>query len=164
MEAEGVRFQGVLYAGCMLTAEGPKLLEFNCRFGDPEAEVIMPRLVSDLGEIILACIEGNLSNYKVNWRPEPCVTVVAASGGYPGPYRTGIEVGGLRDAEEVDGAVVFHSGTAERNGRVVSAGGRVLSISGLGDSLADARTTAYRALERISFDGMQYRTDIAGEA
>jgi phosphoribosylamine--glycine ligase len=164
MEAEGVRFRGVLYAGCMLTEQGPKLLEFNCRFGDPEAEVIMPRLVSDLGEILLACIEGNLSNYKVNWRPEPCVTVVAASGGYPGPYRTGFEIRGLRDAEEVDGAVVFHSGTAERNGRVVSAGGRVLSISGLGDSLAEARTTAYRALERISFDGMQYRTDIAGEA
>ncbi len=164
MEAEGVRYRGVLYAGCMLTEQGPKLLEFNCRFGDPETEVIMPRLVSDLGEILLACIEGNLSNYKVNWRPEQCVTVVAASGGYPGPYRTGVEIQGLRDAEEVDGAVVFHSGTAERNGRVVTAGGRVLSISGLGDSLTDARATAYRALERVSFDGMQDRTDIAGEA
>jgi phosphoribosylamine---glycine ligase len=163
MEAEGVRYRGVLYAGCMLTAEGPKLLEFNCRFGDPEAQAIIPRLQTDLGEMFLACIEGNLSNYKVNWRPEVSVTVVATSGGYPGPYATGLEVVGLRDAEDVDDTFVFHSGTAEVDGRVVTSGGRVLSVGALGDSLADARATAYRALECISFDGMHYRSDIAGE-
>jgi phosphoribosylamine--glycine ligase len=148
----------------MLTAEGPKLLEFNCRFGDPETEAIMPRLVSDLGEILLACIEGNLSNYKVNWRPEPCVTVVAASGGYPGPYRTGVEIHGLRDAEEVDGATVFHSGTAERDGRVITAGGRVLAATGWGASVAAARRRAYEASSRISFAGMVRRQDIAARA
>jgi phosphoribosylamine---glycine ligase len=163
MEAEGVRYRGLLYAGCMLTEDGPKLLEFNCRFGDPEAQVVIPRLASDLGEILLACIEGNLSNYKVNWRPEACVTVVAASAGYPGEIRTGAEITGLEEAEGVEGALVFHSGTQHRRGRVVSAGGRVLSISGLGGSAADARDVAYRALGRITFDGMQYRTDIAGE-
>jgi len=163
MEAEGVRYRGVLYAGCMLTDDGPKLLEFNCRLGDPEAQVILPRLVSDLGEIALACIEGNLSNYKINWRPETCVSVVAASAGYPGEYRTGVEIAGLREAEEVEGALVFHSGTARRGGRVITAGGRVLSISGLGGTAAEARDVAYRALDRISFEGMHYRTDIAGE-
>ena len=163
MEAEGVRYRGVLYAGCMLTDDGPKLLEFNCRFGDPEAQVVIPRLASDLGEILLACIEGNLSNYKVNWRPEACVSVVVASAGYPGEHRAGVEIAGLAEAEEVEGALVFHSGTRERRGRVVSAGGRVLSISGLGGSAAEARDVAYRALSRISFDGMHYRTDIARE-
>jgi phosphoribosylamine--glycine ligase len=161
MEAEGVRYRGVLYAGCMLTAEGPKLLEFNCRFGDPETQVLMPRLVSDLGEFLLACIEGNLSNYKINWRPEACVTVVAASAGYPDSYRTGVQIEGLREAEDVEGVTVFHSGTAERDGKVVTAGGRVLSVSALGDSVGDARSRAYRALERISFEGMHYRSDIA---
>jgi phosphoribosylamine--glycine ligase len=163
MEAEGIRYRGVLYAGCVLTKEGPKLLEFNCRFGDPEAQAIMPRLQSDLGEIALACIEGNLSNYTINWRPEFCVTVVAASPGYPAPARTGLEIRGLDDADAIDGAVVFHAGTAERDGRVVTAGGRALSVSGLGDTMRDARASAYAALERISFSGMQYRTDIALE-
>ena len=163
MEAEGVRYRGVLYAGCMLTADGPKLLEFNARFGDPEAQVVMPRLRSDLGELLLACVEGNLSNYKVHWRPEACVTVVAASHGYPGSYGVGDEIHGLEQAAEVEGALVFHSGTAERDGRVVTAGGRVLSVSGLGATIADARATAYEALGRISFEGMHYRADIAGE-
>jgi phosphoribosylamine--glycine ligase len=163
MEAEGVRYRGVLYAGCMLTDDGPKLLEFNCRLGDPEAQVILPRLVSDLGEVVLACIEGNLSNYKINWRPEACVSVVAASAGYPGEYRTGVEITGLREAAQVEGALIFHSGTARRGGRVITAGGRVLSISGLGGTAAEARDVAYRALDRISFEGMHYRSDIAGE-
>lgn len=161
MEAEGVRYRGVLYAGLMLTAEGPKVLEFNCRLGDPEAQVLLPRLRSDLGELILAACEGNLGNYVLHWAPEACVTVVLASGGYPGEYRTGFEVRGLEEAAEVEGVVVFHAGTAEREGRVVTSGGRVLAVSGLGATLADARARAYEACARISFEGMHRRGDIA---
>jgi phosphoribosylamine--glycine ligase len=164
MEDEGVRYRGLLYAGLMLTDDGPKVLEYNCRFGDPETQAILPRMRSDLGELLLACVEGNLGNYKALWTQDACVTVVAASGGYPGDYETGAEITGLRDAERVDGAQVFHAGTIERNGRVVTGGGRVLAVSGLGPTPADARARAYEALERISFDGMQVRSDIAARA
>jgi len=161
MAAEGVRYQGVLYAGLMLTDEGPKLLEFNCRFGDPETQVIAPRMRSDLAELLLAVAEGELDGLRAEWSPQTCVTVIAASEGYPGAYPTGREIRGLDEAGEVEGATVFHSGTAERQGRVVTSGGRVLSVSGLGDSPAEARDRAYEALSRISFDGMQFRRDIA---
>lgn len=161
MDSEGVRYQGVLYAGLMLTAEGPKLLEFNCRFGDPETQVVVPRLRSDLGELLLACVEGNLSNYKTHWSQETCVTVVLASGGYPGAYDTGVEIAGLEAAAEVEGVIIFHAGTDERQSRVVTSGGRVLSVSGLGATPAAARARAYEACSRISFEGMHYRKDIA---
>jgi phosphoribosylamine--glycine ligase len=161
MGSEGVRYRGVLYAGLMLTDEGPKLLEFNCRFGDPETQVVVPRLRSDLGKLLLACVEGNLSDYRANWTPETCVTVVMASGGYPGAYETGFEIRGLEEAARVDGAVVFHAGTAERRGRVVTSGGRVLAVSGLGATAAEARARAYEACSLISFDGVHYRRDIA---
>jgi phosphoribosylamine--glycine ligase len=161
MVAEGVLYQGVLYAGLMLTDDGPKLLEFNCRFGDPETQVIVPRLRSDLAELLLAVAEGELDGLRAEWSPQTCVTVVAASDGYPGTYPTGREILGLDEAGEVEGATVFHSGTAERQGRVVTSGGRVLSVSGLGDSPTEARERAYEALSRISFDGMQFRRDIA---
>ncbi len=164
MEIEGVRYRGLLYAGLMLTDEGPKVLEYNCRFGDPETQAILPRMRSDLGELVLACVEGNIGNYKALWTDEACVTVVAASGGYPGAYDTGAAIEGVAEAGRVDGAQIFHSGTAERNGRVVTDGGRVLAASGLGPTLADARARAYEALELISFDGMQFRTDIAARA
>jgi phosphoribosylamine--glycine ligase len=164
MEAEGVRYRGVLYAGCIVTTEGPKLVEFNCRFGDPETQVIVPRLRSDLGELMLACIEGNLKNYRALWRPEACVTVVAASDGYPGAYETGMPISGVPEAERVEGALVFHAGTVERSGRLLTAGGRVLAVSGLGPTVRDARDRAYEALERISFPGKTYRTDIAAVA
>jgi phosphoribosylamine--glycine ligase len=161
MASEGVRYRGVLYAGLILTQEGPKLLEFNARFGDPETEVVVPRLRSDLGELLLACVEGNLRNYRAEWAPQACVTVVVASGGYPGEYRTGLPISGLEAAAEVEGVVIFHSGTAERRGRVVTSGGRVLAVSALGDDLAEARTRAYEACERISFERMHVRRDIA---
>jgi len=161
MGSEGVRYQGVLYAGLMLTDEGPKLLEFNCRFGDPETQAVLPRLRSDLGELLLACVEGNLANCRVDWTPETCVTVVMASGGYPGTYETGLEIRGLEEAARADGAVVFHAGTAERRGRVVTSGGRVLAVSGLGATAAEARMRAYEACSLISFDGAHYRRDIA---
>jgi len=163
MEAEGVRYRGALYAGLMLTDDGPKLLEFNCRFGDPETQALVPRLRSDLGELLLACVEGNLGNYKAIWTPDVCVTVVAAAGGYPGRYETGFEVQGLKEAEEVEGVTVFHAGTAERRGKVVTSGGRVLAVSALGGTATEARDRAYEACSRISFRGMHYRRDIAAK-
>jgi phosphoribosylamine--glycine ligase len=161
MAAEGVRYTGVLYAGLVVTEEGPKVLEFNCRMGDPETQALVPRLRSDLGELFLAATEGNLGNYKLHWSPEACVTVVLASGGYPGEYATGVEVRGIADAEELEGVVVFHAGTTQRRGKVVTSGGRVLAVSALGKTVADARALAYEACNRISFEGMHYRRDVA---
>jgi phosphoribosylamine--glycine ligase len=160
----GIPYRGVVYAGLMLTAEGPKVLEFNARFGDPETQAILPRLDADLADLLLATAEGRLEERKVEWRPEACVTVVLASGGYPGEYRTGVPIDGLGNAGEVEGVAVFHAGTARRDGRVVTAGGRVLAVSALGKGLAEARRRAYEATSLISFEGMHHRTDIAKEA
>jgi phosphoribosylamine--glycine ligase len=164
LEAEGAAFQGVLYAGLMLTEDGPKVLEFNCRFGDPEAEVIVPRLRSDLGELFLACTEGNLSNYRAVWASEACVTVVMTAGGYPAEYATGRPIDGLDEAAAVSGVTVFHAGTQERDGRVVTSGGRVLAVSAVGATIERARTAAYEACSMIHFDDAHYRRDIARRA
>jgi phosphoribosylamine--glycine ligase len=164
MASEGAPYQGVLYAGLILTDDGPKVLEFNCRFGDPEAEAIVPRLRSDLGEMLLASTERNLSNHRAEWSDDACVTVVVASAGYPGDYEAGVPIGGLDDAAAVQGAIVFHAGTAERDGRVVTSGGRVLAVSGLGPTLEHARATAYEACSKIRFEGAHHRRDIAGRA
>ena len=164
MASQGVIYRGLLYTGLMLTADGPKVLEYNCRFGDPETEAVIPRLGSDLAELLNACATGSLQDMKVNWVPDAAVTVVLASGGYPGAYETGFPIEGLEAAAEVQGAVVFHAGTAERDGRVVSAGGRVLAVSALGATIAQARDRAYEACSRISFDGMTYRRDVAARA
>jgi phosphoribosylamine---glycine ligase len=161
---EGILYRGVLYAGLMLTDEGPMVLEFNARFGDPETQAVLPRLGSDLFELLLACAEGDLAGRPVRWTPEACVTVVLASGGYPGEYRTGLPVEGLDEVRNLDKTVVFHAGTARRDGRVVTAGGRVLGVSALGKDLADARARAYDAAGRITFEGLHRRTDIALEA
>jgi phosphoribosylamine--glycine ligase len=161
LNADGIRYQGVIYAGIMLTDEGPLVLEFNSRFGDPETEVIVPRLKSDLCEVLLSCVEGNLANYRAEWTDDACVTVVLASEGYPGEPTTGVPIDGLDDAKQVPNVHAFHAGTVQRDGRVLTAGGRVLTVSALGPSLKDARTAAYEACGRISFDGMQYRRDIA---
>ena len=158
---DGVRYHGVIYAGIMLTAEGPLVLEFNSRFGDPETEAVLPRFRSDLCEVLLACVEGNLANYRAEWTDEACVTVVLASEGYPNDPKTGQEIHGLADAGAMDGVHVFHAGTVARGGKVLTAGGRVLSVSALGASLEEARGLAYEACGRISFDGMQLRRDIA---
>jgi phosphoribosylamine--glycine ligase len=164
MAAEGSPYTGVLYAGLMVTDDGPKLLEFNARFGDPETQALMPRLETDLAALALACARGALSEAPaLELRREACVTVVLASANYPEPSPAGAAISGLEDAER-EGALVFHAGTAERDGRVVTAGGRVLSVSGLGDSIAAARERAYEAVRRISFEGMRYRTDIAARA
>ena len=164
LAAEGVPYRGVLYAGLMLTDAGPKVLEFNCRFGDPETQVVLPLLGSEPAALFRACAEGTLAGTRVEIRPGACVTIVAASGGYPDPGQTGLEISGLDEAERVGGVTVFHSGTAERQGRVVTAGGRVLSVSASGPSIEQARDRAYEAVERISFEGMQHRTDIATRA
>ena len=164
LAAEGVRYRGVLYAGLMLTDAGPKVLEFNCRFGDPETQALMPRLGADPAGLFLACARGELPGEPIALRPGACVTVVLASGGYPGPHETGFEIAGLEAAGRVEGTTVFHSGTAERQGRVVTAGGRVLSVSATGSSIAEARDRAYDASSRLSFEGMRLRTDIAALA
>jgi len=164
LEAEGAPYGGVLYAGLMLTEAGPAVLEFNARFGDPETQAVIPRLEGDLAETLLACAEGRLAGSAPGWTSEACVTVVLASGGYPGAYETGVPIEGLEEAGKFDKVEVFHAGTARRDGRVVTAGGRVLAVSALGEDLADARRRAYEACGLISFEGRHLRTDIAKEA
>jgi phosphoribosylamine--glycine ligase len=158
----GVRYQGVLYAGLTLTADGPRVLEFNCRFGDPEAQAILPRMGSDLADLAWSTAEGTLASSKVAWDPRACVTVVLASGGYPGSYRKDLEIGGLQAAAARPGVQLFHAGTTlDAAGRVRTAGGRVLAVTALGDDLADARARAYAAAELVRFERMHYRRDIA---
>ncbi|MDQ4109067.1 MAG: phosphoribosylamine--glycine ligase, partial [Actinomycetota bacterium] len=161
---DGIEYSGLLYTGVMLTPDGPKVLEYNCRFGDPETEVVIPRLRSDVAELLQACAERRLSDVKIDLSVDAAVTVVLASGGYPGPYETGIEIDGLEAAAASRDAVVFHAGTAERAGRVVTAGGRVLAVTGWGPTVPDARDRAYEAASHISFDGMTGRSDIAARA
>jgi phosphoribosylamine--glycine ligase len=162
MASRGSPYVGVLYAGMMLTAGGPKTLEFNCRFGDPETQAILPLLVSDLAEILFACTEGKLEQVapQVTWRRGACATVVLASGGYPGHYRRGLPISGLDRAVERSDVVVFHAGTACVGDHVVTAGGRVLAVSAVGDDLPAALQRAYAAVGEIHFEGMHCRRDI----
>ena len=158
--ADGAPFVGALYAGLALTSKGPKVVEFNARFGDPETQALLPRLRSDFGEIALAAARGELSGSRLEWSPDACVTVVVASGGYPGRHTTGHEIFGLEDAGSVERAVVFHAGTKVSDGRIVTAGGRVLAISAQGSSFAEARERAYEAASYIDFEKKHVRTDI----
>jgi phosphoribosylamine--glycine ligase len=164
MAAEGCPYRGVLYAGLMLTADGPKVLEFNCRFGDPETQVVLPRMTSDLLPVLSACAAGRLGGTEVAWSDQSCVTVVLCSEGYPGCTQKGREIHGLEEAGRETGIVVFHAGTRREGDRVLTAGGRVLDVTALGADLATARSRAYAAAARIRFEGMQYRQDIAGSA
>ncbi|HEX2178945.1 MAG TPA: phosphoribosylamine--glycine ligase [Actinomycetota bacterium] len=161
----GRHYVGVIYAGLMLTEAGLKVVEFNCRFGDPETQAIVPRLASDLGDLMAATTQGSLAGMKVVCTDRACVSVVAVSGGYPDadPLVTGFEITGLAKAESPE-LQVFHSGTALRDEKLVTAGGRVLSVSALGDTITSARELAYRAIGRIDFEGMRYRSDIAERA
>ncbi|MDI6873291.1 phosphoribosylamine--glycine ligase [Candidatus Solincola sp.] len=162
LAGRGIHYRGILYAGLILTREGPKVLEFNVRFGDPETQAVLPRLESDIVPAMLAVLEGRLPEVELKWRDEACVTVVVASGGYPGDYRTGYPVSGLEEAGSLDGVVVFHAGTRRgEGGEVLTAGGRVLNVSALGKDFQEARERAYRAVERISFTDIYYRRDIA---
>jgi len=153
----GTPYVGVLYAGLMLTEDGPKVLEYNCRFGDPETQVILPLLKTDLYEIFIACINGTLDQIDLEWHEGACVTVVAASGGYPDAYQKGFPITGL---EEVENSIIFHAGTALRGDQVVTSGGRVLAVSARGAEAETALSTAYADLRQIHFDGMHFRTDI----
>jgi len=156
---EGIPYTGVLYAGLMLTQEGPKVLEFNVRFGDPETQAMMPLLESDLAQLLMSTCIGNLSAVQVQWKQEKCVCVVAASKGYPGHYQTGFPINGLGNVRD---ALVFHAGTTfDAAGNVVTSGGRVLSVVATGKSYEEARQKAYSEIEKISFPGMFFRKDIA---
>ncbi|MDP9070795.1 MAG: phosphoribosylamine--glycine ligase [Actinomycetota bacterium] len=161
LRAAGVDYRGVLYAGLMLTPDGPKVLEYNVRFGDPEAQVVLPRLSSDLTVMLAEAAAGNL-RAEPAFVDDACVTVVLAAAGYPGPPRTDDVITGIEEAESVEGVVVFHAGAAAtEGGRLVTRGGRVLDVTALGPTLGEARRRAYQAVTHISFPGVQYRRDIA---
>ena len=164
MNRNGTPYKGVLYAGLMITGGGPRVLEFNVRFGDPEAQPILMRLKSDLLEVCLAVCEGRLDEVTLEWDQRPAVCVVMASGGYPGDYEKGKRITGLDEAEQLQDVVVFHAGTASRDGDVVTNGGRVLGVTALGRQIAEAKARAYEAVNKIKFDGAYWRRDIADKA
>jgi phosphoribosylamine--glycine ligase len=163
MAARGTPFIGCLYAGLMLTPEGPRVLEFNCRFGDPESQAILPRIEGDLAEALAAAAAGDLGEVELGVSNVATVTVALAAGGYPESRDAGSPIEGV-EAAEADGALVFHAGTASRDGRLVTSGGRILNVTGIGKTLEEARARAYDACERISFSGARYRRDIAAKA
>jgi phosphoribosylamine--glycine ligase len=161
---QGAPFRGLLYPGLMITSQGPRVLEFNCRFGDPETQALLPRMKSDLLPLLEATIDGTLDQCAIEWDPRAAVTVVLASAGYPGKYETGKPISGLNDAAKFEDVRIFHAGT-ERDGRTVNtAGGRVLAITALGLTIEAARARAYEAVSRIHFEGCHYRRDIALDA
>ncbi len=164
MAGEGRPYKGVLYAGLMIDDSGPKVLEFNCRFGDPEAQPILMRLRTDLMEVIDAALEGRLEDLKLEWDSRACVCVVMASGGYPGSYEKGKVIHGLDEVARMKDVMVFHAGTARRGDDYVTAGGRVLGVTALGDTIEQAISRAYEAVEKISWDGVHYRRDIGKKA
>jgi len=158
---EGVVFRGLLFPGLMITDNGPRVLEFNCRFGDPETQAILPRMKSDLLPLLQATIDGKIDNCTIEWDERASVTVVMASGGYPDKYETGKPISGLAEAAELDDVHVFHAGTKRASDGVVTAGGRVLAVTALAPSIGEARDRAYEAISRIHFEGCHYRRDIA---
>ncbi|MBF0595287.1 MAG: phosphoribosylamine--glycine ligase, partial [Candidatus Omnitrophica bacterium] len=162
MLKDGAPFKGILYAGIMVTAQGPKVLEFNTRFGDPETQAVLPRLKSDIIEMMLASVDGRLAGMKLEWDLRSCICVVLAAGGYPGDYVSGKEISGLGNVS--GDAVVFHAGTKRSGSAVTTSGGRVLGVTALGLGIAQAIASAYKAAAMISFDGMQFRKDIGQKA
>lgn len=160
MKKEGYPFKGCLYAGLMITSEGPKVVEFNCRFGDPETEAVLPLFDGDLARVMLDCVQGTLSDEAVVWKKACAVDVVLASEGYPASHSSGEVISGIEDAKKA-GCLVFHAGTVKKNGEYVVNGGRVLNVVALADTLAEAKAKAYEGVSRISWRGMQYRHDIA---
>jgi phosphoribosylamine--glycine ligase len=163
MAEEGIVYKGVLYAGVMLTSEGPKVLEFNCRFGDPENQVVMPLLETDLVDIMEAIIEDRLNKIEVKWSKKSTVCVVLASGGYPGKYEKGKEIKGLDEVSQMEDVIVYHAGTTCNSGFFTN-GGRVLGVTALADNIPGAIKRAYQAVDKIDFEGMHYRKDIGARA
>jgi len=164
MKAEGSPYKGILYCGLMMTARGPMVLEFNCRFGDPETQPVLMRMESDLLGPFIASIEGRVSDGDLKWSHGPAVCVVLASGGYPGAYEMGKKITGIEEADRLEGVKVFHAGTTARDGAFYTAGGRVLGVTARGADLAQAVERAYAGVARIHFEGMHYRKDIAARA
>lgn len=160
LKAEGSIYRGVLYAGLMLTEDGPKVLEYNVRFGDPETQVLLPRIKSDFAKLLWGCATDGLAQEKIQWNEDSCVCVVAASDGYPGEYESGLRITGINEAEK-RGAIVFHAGTKSAGEKILTAGGRVLNICALGKDLETARQKVYTSIVDIQFKGMHYRKDIA---
>ncbi|SMC47733.1 phosphoribosylamine--glycine ligase [Sporomusa malonica] len=163
MRQEGIIYKGCLYAGLMITAQGPKVIEFNARFGDPETQVVLPLLASDLVDIMEACADGRLADVSINWDSKAAVCVVLAAGGYPGTYTKGDKISGLAQAE-AQGAMVFHAGTGAKDGAIVTNGGRVLGVTAVGDDIRSAVDKVYKAVPEVNFEGMHYRKDIAHRA
>ncbi len=164
MRQEGIPFRGVLYAGIMVTKDGPKVLEYNVRFGDPETQAVLPRLKTDLVDLCLASSQGKLGLTNLEWDERPCVCVVMSSRGYPGAYESGKVIKGLPEADRQKDVVVFHAGTKKQGEDIVSCGGRVLGVVGFGEDIAKAIQNAYNGAEKISFDGCFFRRDIAAKA
>src|SRR5438128_2546463 len=161
LSKERITYRGLLYPGLMITSGGARVLEFNCRFGDPETQALLPRMKSDLLPLLEATIDGKIDSYTIDWDKRATVTVVLASAGYPGKYETGKAISGLDDAAKLEGIQVFHAGTKNANNQVITAGGRVLAVSALGPTIMAARALAYDAVSRIQFDGCHHRRDIA---
>jgi len=164
MKAEGREYRGALYAGLMITKSGPKVLEFNCRFGDPETQPLLFRLKSDLLPFLVASAKGSLKGMNLEWHPEPAVCVVLASGGYPGSYQKGFEITGIKEANQLDRTYVFHSGTAKKDGKLVTSGGRVLGVTARRENIPSAIDAVYEAVGKIHFEKMHYRRDIGKKA
>ncbi|MBP9854764.1 MAG: phosphoribosylamine--glycine ligase [Candidatus Omnitrophica bacterium] len=164
MNREGTPFKGVLYVGLMITKEGPQVLEYNVRFGDPEAQAVLPRLKNDIVPILLASCEERLNEFELDWEKKACVSVVICSGGYPGEYKTGFEITGLDKVKEEEGVVVFHAGTKLEGGKITTNGGRVLAVTALGRNLQTAIDLAYKAVELIKFESCFFRRDIGAKA
>ncbi len=158
---EGINFRGLLYPGLMITSQGPRVLEFNCRFGDPETQALLPRMKSDLLPLLESTIDGKINTCAIEWDTRAAVTVVLASAGYPGKYETGKPISGLDDAAKLKDVQIFHAGTKHSNGKIRTAGGRVLAVTALGSTIKEARERAYEAVSRIQFENCQYRRDIA---
>ena len=161
---EGKLYKGVLYGGLMITKDGPFVLEFNVRFGDPETQAVLPRLKSDLVEVMLACIDGTLHKVNLEWDERPSLCVVAASKGYPGSYEKNKEIQGLDEVKNMKDILVFHAGTTSKNGKIFTNGGRVLSVTGFGKDIKSAKDNAYKGIENIKFDGIYYRKDTGDKA
>jgi phosphoribosylamine--glycine ligase len=160
IQKDHLRFRGLLFPGLMLTKDGPRVLEFNCRFGDPETQVLMPRLKTDLLDLLEATITEQLDAINTEWDTRSAVCIVMASGGYPGDYETGKTIVGLENVDQIDEVKVFHAGTRRHGDRILTSGGRVLGVTAVGDTLLAARKRAYEAVDKIKFDGSYFRRDI----